>query len=324
MVDKLSLHCGFDIGGTKILGIAADYANLGSADDFRPLAVRRMLVIEDSSAIVQSILKMVGELESECGQSFSSVGVGIAGIVDREGVLRYSPNIQGVYDFEIRSILQTELGCPVVVENDCTAATWAESQIGAGRGSRYMALVALGTGIGTGFVLDGKLYKGWNGFAGESGHMTVEQTGDKHLTGARGPWEYYVSGPGLRRLAQSAAARGDFGSAIERAGSVDAVQSEHVHSLIVDNDPRAMDLLDDFCRYTAVGVANLVHVLDPETVVIGGGLIDIGEQLVDGIRKWTFHYVLGGEYRPKVKVAAAQLASNAAAVGAGLLAASSV
>ena len=183
-----------------------------------------------------------------------------------------------------------------------------------------MALVALGTGLGTGFVLDGRLYRGWNGFAGESGHMTIEMSGPEHVTGGHGPWEYYASGTGLGRLARQAAARGDFDGAINEAGSASSIRGEHVHALVAKGDPDALAVLHELCRYTAVGVANLVHVLDPEVVVIAGGLVDIGEPLVRGIEEWTHRLVLGGDLRRKVRVVAAQLGSQAGAIGAALLA----
>ena len=329
------MYCGFDVGGTKILGVAVDLpsadcaeagslersAAAGSVEGLRTAAVRRGETVEDGPAIIRAVAEMAAALEADCGVSASAVGVGIAGIVDREGVLRYSPNIRGVHDLEVRRLLREHLRLPVAVENDATAAIWAESQIGAGRGSRYAALVALGTGIGTGFVLDGRLYRGWNGFAGESGHMIVEQAGEEHITGARGPWEHYASGPALRRLAQAAAARGDFDGVIERAGCTAAVAGEHVHAQIASGDPDALAVLDDFCRHAAVGVANLVHVLDPELVIIAGGLVDIGELLVSGIEKWMHGFLLGGGRRPRVRVVPAQLGSSAGAVGAALLAA---
>ena len=206
------MYCGFDIGGTKVLGVAFDYQDKADPirDEVAPVAVRREATIENGAAVIGAIENMLQGLESDCSTSFSAVGVGIAGIVDRDGVLRYSPNIEGVCDLEVRRLLQGSLGLPVVVENDATAATWAEWRLGAGRDSRHMLLVALGTGIGTGFVLDGRLCRGWNGFAGESGHMTVEMSGPMHVTGARGPWEYYASGSGLSRLARAAARTGRF------------------------------------------------------------------------------------------------------------------
>jgi len=309
------LFCGLDIGGSKVLGVA-----VLPDDPATPVAVRRDATTADSEALLETIVRMVSGLESDCGTRFSAVGVGIAGLVDGDGVLRYSPNIDGVLDFDLRRRLRSRWRHPVVVENDATAAAWAESLHGAGRGSRHVVLVALGTGLGTGFVLDGRLYRGWNGFAGESGHMTVEMSGPEHVTGARGPWEYYASGASLGRLAREAAARGDFERACAEAGSVGAVTGEHVHALVADGDPDARAVLDEFCRRVAVGVTDLVHVLDPEVVVIAGGLIDIGESLVTGIEAWTHRLVLGGDRRRSVRVVPAGLGSQAGAVGAALLA----
>ena len=295
------MYCGLDIGGTKVLGVAVH-----PSDPTAPVAVRRDATTADSEALVETITRMVAGLEAECGTAFSAVGVGIAGLVDSDGVLKYSPNIDGVLDLDLRRRLRAEWRRPVVVENEATAAAWAESLHGAARGSRYVALVALGTGLGTGFVFDGRLYRGWNGFAGESGHMTIEMSGPEHVTGSPGPWEYYASGTGLGRLARHAAARGDRG--------------EHVHALVAKGDPDALAVLDEFCRCAAVGVANLVHVLDPEVIVIAGGLIDIGEPLVRGMETWTHRLVLGGDQRRRVQIVPARFGSQAGAIGAALLA----
>ena len=309
------MYCGLDIGGTKVLGIAVH-----PDDPAVGVAARRAATVADGEALIATMTEMIADLEADCGEAFSAVGVGIAGLVDSSGVLKYSPNIDGVLDLDIRRRLRTEWRRPVVVENEATAAVWAESLHGAARGCRHVALIALGTGLGTGFVFDGRVYRGWNGFAGESGHMTVEMSGPEHVTGARGPWEYYASGTGLGRLARQAAARGDLEAAVAVAGSVDAIRGEHVHTLVTSGDPDALAVLDEFCRYTAVGVANLVHVLDPEMVVIAGGLVDIGEPLVRGIEVWTHRMVLGGEQRQRVQVVPAQLGSRASAIGAALLA----
>ena len=310
------MHCGVDVGGTKVLAVAID-----PSDPARPVAVRRRPSAQDGDALIEAIEAAVASLEADCGAALAVVGVGMAGIVDRDGVVRYSPNIAGVLDLDLRRRLRAGLRRPVTVENDANAAVWAESRIGAGRGRRHVALVTLGTGIGTGFLLGGRLIRGWNGFAGESGHMVVEQTGPRHVTGARGPWEYYASGAGLGRLAREAAARGRFGGAVAEAGSVGAVRGEHVHARLAAEDPEARAVLDEYCRYAAVGVANIVHILDPEVVIISGGLVDIGEPLVRGIEKWTNRRLLGGSRRPQVRVVPARLGSQAGAVGAALLAA---
>lgn len=307
------MHCGFDIGGTKVLGVAV------TDDPVRPQAVRRRPTTYDAAALVETIVGMVADLEHDTGEPCEGLGLGIAGIVDRRGTLRYSPNIPGVVDLPIRRLLADALERPVVVENDATAATWAEATLGAGQGSDHVAFVALGTGIGTGFVVDGRLLRGWNGFAGESGHMTVDKDGPLHITGAPGPWEYFASGNGLGRMAREVAAAGGLRVVREAAGSVDAIRGEHVHHAVVEGDAEALELVRDFALEVAVGVANLVHVLDPEVVVIGGGLVEMGAVLVDAVRHHTHELVLGGPHRPRVKVVGARLGSRAGALGSALL-----
>ncbi len=313
------MYCGFDIGGTKVMGIVVH-----PGDPSVPMAVRREPTVADGDAIVETVEKMVEALESDCASAITAAGVGIAGLVDYTGMLKFSPNIAGVVDLDLRRRLRDRLRRPVAVENDATAAVWAELMHGAARGCRNVAFVALGTGLGTGFVLEGRLHRGWNGFAGESGHMTIDLSGPEHLTGASGPWEYYASGTGLARMARRRAAGGGFASAVAQAGgSLEGIRGEHVHSLIAAGDPEALSVLDEFCSVAAVGLANLVHILDPEMLVIGGGLIDIGEPLVSGLDAWTRRRMLGGPHRRAVKVVPAQLGSQAGAIGAALLASES-
>lgn len=310
------MFCGFDIGGTKVLGLAIE--GPGAVE---PVAARREATVYDGETLISTVERVVAGLESDCGRPMAAVGVGVAGIVDRTGTLRYSPNIPGVCDLPVKARLEAVLARPVTVENDATAAVWAEMRVGAGRGSRHVALVALGTGIGTGFVFDGRLHRGWNGFAGESGHMIVQHGGPEHLTGARGPWEYFASGNGLVRRARELAAEGELDGLVATAGSVEAIDGDHVHAVLAAGDPAAQSLLDELCYWAGVGVANLVHVLDPELVIISGGVVDIGEPLIRGIERWTHAHVLGGDHRPRVRVVAARLGPRAGAFGAALLAA---
>lgn len=312
------MYCGFDIGGSKLLGLAVD-----PADHSAPVALRREPTACDAGMLIETIESTITALESDAGRSIQAVGVGIAGIVDRSGRLRYSPNIAGVVDLDLRQRLRRDLRRPVIVENDATAAAWAEVQLGAGRGCDDVVFVALGTGVGTGFVLDGRLHHGAHGFAGESGHMIVAQGGPEHLTGARGPWEYFASGPGLARLAQEFAAAGRLPSVAGQAATIAGITGEHVHAAVAAGHRDAMELLEEFCGFVAIGIANLVHILDPEIVIIGGGLIEIGEALLSGISRWTDAYQLGGDRWPNVEVVAAELGSRSGALGAALLAARS-
>ncbi len=308
------LTIGFDVGGTNVRGVAL---RPGSTE---PLAIRRSRTRPDGDVLVETIVDVTRQLVDDIGEPVDAVGLGMAALMDQSGVLRYAPNIPGVVDYPLVANVTEQLGVPVVAENDATAATWAEAQFGAGRGYGDMAFVALGTGIGTGFVLGGRLHRGANGYAGEAGHITVQRDGPQHITGANGPWEYYASGNGLGRLARKWAAEGRVDALIERAGSVADIRGEHVNELLDAGEPAIIPLIARFARDVSVGMADLVYVLDPEVFVLGGGLVGLGEPLRANIERHLAQRLLGAEHRPRVPVVMAELGSFAGAIGSAALA----
>jgi glucokinase len=309
------LIIGFDVGGTNVRGVAL---RPGSTE---PLAIRRTKTLPDGDVLVDTICEVSRALGEDIGEPIDAVGLGMAALMDANGVLRYAPNIPGVVDFPLVERVTAELNVPVAAENDATAATWAESRYGAGVGHPNMAFVALGTGIGTGFVVNGQLLHGANGYAGEAGHITIERDGPQHITGARGPWEYYASGNGLGRLARKWAAEGRLDSLVERAGSVADIRGEHVHDALHAGEPGMGALIARFADDVSVGMADLVYVLDPDVFVLGGGLVELGEVLRSNIEECLAGRILGADHRPKVPVKLAELGSYAGAIGAADLAA---
>lgn len=310
---------GFDVGGTNVRGVALER---GSAT---PLAALASKTKADGDALVETVVEVIDGLLAELAKTESSVtleavGLGMAALMDSEGIFRYAPNIPGVYDYPLVARVQDRLNVPVLADNDATTATWAEAKFGAGIGHDHMAYVALGTGIGTGFVLGGKLYRGAHGYAGESGHMTIERDGPTHVTGAQGPWEYYASGNGLGAMAREWAAGGNLDSAVELAGSIDSIRGEHVKELVDSGEPEVEGLLCEFAKGVAVGMADLVYVLDPELIVLGGGLVTLGEMLRSNVEAELADRILGKDHRPRVPVALAKLGPQAGAIGAGALA----
>lgn len=310
---------GFDVGGTNVRGVALER---GSAT---PLAALASKTKADGDALVETVVEVIDGLLAELAKTESSVtleavGLGMAALMDSEGIFRYAPNIPGVYDYPLVARVQDRLNVPVLADNDATTATWAEAKFGAGIGHDHMAYVALGTGIGTGFVLGGKLYRGAHGYAGESGHMTIERDGPTHVTGAQGPWEYYASGNGLGAMAREWAAGGNLDSAVELAGSIDGIRGEHVKELVDSGEPGVEGLLCEFAKGVAVGMADLVYALDPELIVLGGGLVTLGEMLRSNVEAELADRILGKDHRPRVPVALAKLGPQAGAIGAGALA----
>jgi glucokinase len=255
------------------------------------------------------------------GGGFDAVGIGVPGLVDRTGRLAVGPNLPGVVDVAISTELGGRLDLPVVVDNDATCATWAEVRLGAARGADDAVLVTLGTGIGGGVVAGGVLQRGTNGFAGEPGHMVVDPNGPPCPCGRRGCWERYASGSGLGRLARDAAAAGKGPRLVALAGGdPELVKGEHVTIAANEGDPDALEVLRSFGWWAALGIANLVNILDPEVVVVAGGLVEAGEVLMEPIRTSYRELVLAADYRPEVRIVPAQLRGDAGAIGAALLA----
>lgn len=251
----------------------------------------------------------------------TAVGVGVPGLVDRDGVLRFAPNLPGVLEFPVQARLLERLGYHVAVDNDANCATWCEFRLGAARGTTHAVLVTLGTGIGAGVVMGGRPYRGGHGFAGEPGHMQIDPNGPPCPCGRRGCWERFASGSGLGRLARDAAAAGRARHVVELAGGdPENVRGEHVTQAALAGDAEALVVMGDFAWWFAVGVANLVNVLDPDVVVVGGGLAEAGELFLAPARAAFANLVLARDHRPMAPIVAAAFGPEAGAIGAALLA----
>ena len=303
---------GVDVGGTKCLGVVLDPD--GSIVDQRRVAT-------PAGASDEVLIDAVAEVAGALQTGALPVGVGVPGLVDREGVLRFAPNIRGVSDLAVQAQLASRLNVPVAVDNDANCAARAEHTTGAGREWRHMILVTLGTGIGGGIVIGGALLRGAHGFAGEIGHMVVVANGQPCPCGQRGCWERYASGSGLGRLAREAAHAGQIPRVIELAGGdAEAVRGEHVTQAAAEGDVAAHDVMAHFGWWVALGLANLANAFDPECFVLGGGLVEAGAILLEPVRAAFIELVEGAEHRPRVDIVPATLGEHAGAIGAALLA----
>jgi glucokinase len=312
-----ALACGLDLGGTKLLGVVIDTARPGP-----PLMEERVPTPRGGDAIVDAIAELGGRLCKQAGGEVTSVGLGAPGLVDRSGTLRVGPNLPGVVELPLASVLQDRLGLPVAVDNDATAAAWGEHEWGAARGHDHSMTISLGTGIGAGFTVKGQVLRGANGFAGEPGHMIVNPSGPLCGCGRRGCWERYASGSGLGYLAREAAHAGLAPAVVARAGGEpEDVHGEHVTAAARDGDPAALEVFRRFAWWVALGLANLVNILDSDAIVIAGGLAEAGDLLLGPLVESYRGLVLAPDHRPDVPIFIAELGERAAAIGAGLLAA---
>jgi glucokinase len=316
----LTVHTiGLDIGGTKMLGVVTDAA--GSI-----VAEERDESPEGFDDIVESAATMVASLRARAEVTDAgdvvAVGVGIAGLVDSDGVLRYGPNLPGVIDAPVREALAQHTGLPVVVDNDANVAGWGEVRFGAAAGARDALLVTLGTGIGGAIVLDGAVLRGAHGFAAEIGHFTIDRDGPICACGERGHWEAIASGSALGRMARELIGSGAGSAILTRAGgSVDAVNGHHVGEAAAAGDADALRLLDVYADNVALGLSALANILDPAIVVISGGLVELGALLFDPLKRAFRAHIEAPEHRPDVPIVPATLGERAGAIGAAAIAA---
>lgn len=251
------------------------------------------------------------------------MGVGCAGFVTHDGLVVQSPNIDSLRNFPLRQVLEERLGCPVAVENDAAAAAWAEAKAGAGKSVSNMAFAGFGTGIGGALVIDGELVRGVHGFGSEPGHLTVVPDGLECPCGRRGCWELYASGSALGRYAREAAERGEAPELIALAGNA-RITGEHVAMLLAD--PRAMPndiahaLLNELCDWIAIGLNTLVVLTDPQLVVLGGGLSEMGEPFLNSVKTAYTRRYTTKDARPDLSFALADHTETAGSIGASLLA----
>ena len=300
---------GIDVGGTKCLAVVLDAAGSVIDEQRRPTP-------KGPDAIIDTL----AELAEACAP-YDSIGVGVPGLVGLDGVIHASPNLVDITHFRVGELLSARLGRHVRVDNDATCATAAEWKVGAAQGATDMVMVTLGTGIGGGMVVGGALVRGANGFTGEIGHMVVDPDGPLCPCGRHGCWERYASGSGLAWLARQAAVGERLARVVELAGgAVGAVRGEHVQAAAREGDAEALEVIDTFGRWVALGLVNLTNVLDPQMFVLGGGLAVAADLYLDPIRAWFTRLLYSPDLRPHPRLAFAQLGERAGAVGAALLA----
>ena len=237
-------------------------------------------------AVEDAIVDLVTQLRSRHA-GVESVGIGAAGWVDNtQSIVRFSPHLAWREE-PLKDRLHERIDLPLIVDNDANAAAWSEYRFGAGRGSSVMVCITLGTGIGGGLVINGDLFRGTYGMAGEWGHMISVPGGHRCQCGNRGCWEQYASGNALVREARELA-RSNSPMAYRLlemlGGDPDKITGPGVTAAAVEGEQTAIELLADVGQWLGQGIANLAAALDPDLVVIGGGVSAAGDLLLQPAR----------------------------------------
>ncbi|TAM89389.1 MAG: ROK family glucokinase [Jatrophihabitans sp.] len=311
----MPLAIGVDIGGTKVLAGVVDDEGVILARDRAPTPRA------DAAATEAVIARLVASLR-ETFPGAVGVGVGAAAWLgpDRSTVL-FSPHLAW-RNVRIREALAAVLPLPVCVENDANAAAWGEFRFGGGRGLDSICCLTIGTGLGGGLVLDGRLYRGAGGMAGEPGHMTLVPGGRLCACGKSGCWEMYASGRALARDAQQLATESPAAAAamLARAGSIADLDGPVVTAAAADGDPAAQAICAAMGRWLGRGMANVAALVDPAVFLVGGGVSAAGEMLLAPAREELDAEMPGRLYRPAPLVRQATLGADAGLIGAADLA----
>ena len=313
----MGLTIGVDLGGTKVAAAVVD-------DDGVILArTRAETPSTGADPTVNAILAAVKELRDQYAQ-VEAVCIAAPGFIDEQrATVLFLTNLSGWRFRPLRHELQQLLGLPVVIENDANAAAWGEAHFGAGRGEAEVVCVTVGTGIGGGIVTGGRLYRGRFGVAAEVGHVRVEPNGRPCGCGNRGCWEQYCSGNALVREARLRAADDRSAASLMLSygdGSPEGIHGLHVTDAAHRGDPVAIASFESVGRWLGQGLADLAAVLDPGCFVIGGGVSEAGDLLLEPARRRYAEVLTGRAYRPLAEIRQATLGNDAGVVGAADLA----
>jgi glucokinase len=301
---------GIDIGGTKIAGALVD------AHGQIVLEERVPSPAGDPEAMVDAVVGLIERLSAN--HEVIGAGVAAAGFIDADqSTIIYAPNISWRNE-PFKAKLEAKLDIPVIIENDANAAGWAEYRYGAGRGYKHMIMLTIGTGVGGAVIADSHMLRGGFGIAGELGHLRVVPDGLACGCGQHGCLESYASGSALLRAAKELAASGDPAGKRLREIETEAGQLTglEVYKAILENDEGALRLLSDLGSWLGQAIGSLVAVLDPEVVVISGGVSAAGDLLLNPIREAYLAHLPARGYRPELKITTAEFVNDAGVVGA--------
>jgi glucokinase len=309
---------GIDVGGTKIAAglmdrnanlIARDisYSHAGSSPD---------QVVDEIVRLTEQLLRTSNLDKSK----ITGIGLGIAGHVHSEqGIVLTNSNLPNWDCYPLRDTLKTRLGLPVIIDNDANCAALGEYRFGAGRGAKDMCYVTFSTGCGMGIVINGKLHRGATGTAGEIGHTVVNPDGPLCSCGKRGCLMSYACGMALDKMARDCIQCGEETLLRSMCGDCpEHVKAETIAEAAMQGDPAALRLLNTAGKFFGIGLSTIVQIINPDTIVIGGGLVHIGPLLLEPCIKSlneNIHHVLIDSTR----IVLSELWNDAGVIGAGAL-----
>ena len=314
---------GIDLGGTNIAaGIVNERFEIIAKDSTPTLANKRPNeeIVADMAMLCKKLCADVGITEAE----IDAIGVVSPGVVDDvKGTVIFAGNL-GFVNFPLVPMLREKISVSnIYIENDANAAAWGEAIVGAAKGSRDSVMITLGTGVGGGIVSDGKLFKSFNSAAGELGHIVIEVDGRPCSCGRRGCWEAYSSATGLINMTKEklaeCEAQGRATVMTELVAERGKVTGRIAFQGMRQGDEAAREVVDEYVKYLASGLASMVNIFQPEVLSIGGGISNEGQLLIDLVAPLVHEQQFGYGLFKSTELRIAELRNDAGIIGAASL-----
>ena len=309
-------YVGIDLGGTNIAVAIVNKEGEILKKTSVPARAERPFeeIFADMADCIRKLMAETGIRESE----IDSIGIGTPGCIDTEkGILIFAGNFKYGKMVDYRALMAKHFDLPVYIGNDANVAALAEAKVGAAKGVKNAIMITLGTGVGGGIIIDGKIFEGAYSAAGELGHIVLISNGEPCSCGRKGCWEAYASVTALVR--QTKAAMQANPDSIMNKTALEQVSGRTAFDAAKKGDKAALEVVDQYEEYIAEGLADMINIFSPEILVVGGGISKEGEYLLEPIRKKIKGQVFGDGLLPERKIVAAALGNDAGLIGAALL-----
>ena len=304
----MNYFLGIDIGGTFVKGVLINEKGKVLCDGSVPTGCA-----DGGENMCKNIAALCSDLKSRAGVEPIAAGVGCPGMIAEDGTVLFAGNL-GLDNFPLAKKLSALLNMPVTVTNDANAAALGESVFGAGKDYNNSVFITLGTGVGGGIILGGRLFEGGMGVGAEIGHMVIIHGGEKCTCGRKGCFEAYSSATALIRETRRAMEE-DKSSAMWSVGGLDKVTGKTAFDF-ADSDAAAKKVVDGYIYNLACGIINLANIFRPQVVILGGGVAEQGERLIAPLQERLDAKIFGGQGYAPVKIVKASLGNLAGALGA--------
>ncbi len=304
-------YIGVDLGGTNIaVGIVDENYNIVGKKSVKTISSRPFEeIVHDMAVCIRDILTQYDISEDDV----ASVGIGAPGSLDTEnGIMVYANNFKDGTDIHISEMLRKEFDKPVRIGNDANVAALGEALAGAAKGHKNCVMITLGTGVGGGIIIDGKIYEGYRSAGAEIGHIVLIKGGEKCTCGRYGCWEAYASATALVKQTKAAIDRHPE-TIMSKSGTVNG---RTAFEAARKGDKTGLEVVKNYIEYIGEGLIDIVNVFRPEIIIIGGGICNEGDYLLKPLKEYVNKYAYGGKLNPEQEIVAARLGNDAGIIGA--------